>query len=83
MATESPQLLQLLNTLSGEQYAKMMAESPHLKGWVNETNYQHPSLMKNIQANYQNQPVLKMNLLQSQILLTHNHLNCLIQMILL
>ena len=55
MATGSPQLLQLLNTLSGEQYAKMMAESPHLKGWVNETNYQHPSMMKNIQANYQDQ----------------------------
>ena len=43
MATESPQLLQLLNTLSGEQYARMMAENPQLRNWAKQSAYQHPS----------------------------------------
>ncbi len=43
MATGSPQLLQLLNTLSGEQYARMMAENPQLRNWAKQSAYQHPS----------------------------------------
>ena len=57
MSTNSPQLLQLLNQLPEGDFARMMATSPNLKNWVNANNYQHPSMMKNIQANYQNQPV--------------------------
>ena len=57
MSTNSPQLLQLLNQLPEGDFARMMATSPNLKNWVNANNYQHPSMMKNIQANYQNHPV--------------------------